>query len=72
MHKFYTIRYWILIVISVLVTIILSGIGMGVPILNILFGFIIGWYAVKRACLLYGNLEERLSKIFITLKILQA
>ena len=65
MLKFYTMRYWILIVISVLVTIILSGIGMGVPILNILFGFIIGWYAVKRACLLYGNLEERLSKIFI-------
>ena len=65
MHKFYTMRYWILIVISVLVTIILSGIGMGVPILNILFGFIIGWYAVRRACLLYGNLEERLSKIFI-------
>jgi len=65
MNKFFTMRYWILIVISVLTTTILSGIGMGVPILNILFGFIIGWYAVKRACLLYENLEERLSKIFI-------
>ena len=65
MNKFFTMRYWILIVISVLATTILSGIGMGVPILNILFGFIIGWYAVKRACLLYENLEERLSKIFI-------
>ena len=65
MHKFYAMRYWVLIVISVLSTIILSGIGMGVPILNILFGFIIGWYAAKRACILYENLEERLSKIFI-------
>jgi hypothetical protein len=58
-------KYWVLIVISVLSTIILSGIGMGVPILNILFGFIIGWYAAKRACILYENLEGRLSKIFI-------
>jgi len=65
MHKFYTMKYWVLIVISVLSTIILSGIGMGVPILNILFGFIIGWYAAKRACILYENLEGRLSKIFI-------
>jgi len=65
MHKFYTMKYWVLIVISVLVITILTGMGMGVPILNILFGFIIGWYAVKRACLLYENLEERLSKIFI-------
>ena len=65
MNKFFTMRYWILIVISVLTTTILSGIGMGVPILNILFGFIIGWYAVKRACLLYENLDKRLSKIFI-------
>ncbi len=65
MNKFFTLKYWILIVISVLATTILTGIGMGVPILNILFGFIIGWYAVKRALLLYDNLEERLSKIFI-------
>ena len=65
MNKFFTMRYWILIVISVPTTTILSGIGMGVPILNILFGFIIGWYAVKRACLLYENLDKRLSKIFI-------
>ena len=65
MNKFFTMRYWILIVISVLTTTILSGVGMGVPILNILFGFIIGWYAVKRACLLYEDLDKRLSKVFI-------
>ena len=50
---------------SVLATVILTGICMGVPILNILFGFIIGWYATKRACLIYENLGQRLSKIFI-------
>jgi hypothetical protein len=58
-------RYWVLIVISVLVTTILTGIGMGVPILNILSGFIIGCYTANRALLLYKNLGQRLSKIFI-------
>jgi hypothetical protein len=65
MHKFYTMKYWGLIVISVLVTTILTGMGMGVPILNILFGFIIGWYTAKRACILYEDLGQRLSKILI-------
>ena len=65
MHKFYTLRYWVLIIISVLITAILTGMGMGVPFLNILFGFIVGWYATKRASALYENLKERLSKIFI-------
>jgi len=65
MHKFYTMKYWILIIFSVFFTIIISGIGMGVPFLNILFGFIAGWYAARRACILYEDLKERLSKIFI-------
>lgn len=65
MQKFYTLKYWILIIVSVLFTIIISGIGMGVPFLNILFGFIVGWYAARRACVLYEDLNERLSKIFI-------
>lgn len=65
MHRFYTIRYWILIIISILIITIFTGIGMGVPLLNIIFGFVAGWYATKRACALYGDLKERLSKIFI-------
>jgi len=58
-------KYWILIVVSVLFTVIISGIGMGVPFLNILFGFVVGWYASRRACILYEDLEKRLSKIFL-------
>lgn len=65
MHKFYTLRYWVLIIISFLIIAVLTGMGMGVPILNILFGFAIGWYATKRAFLLYEDLKERLSKILI-------
>jgi hypothetical protein len=65
MYKFYTLRYWVLIIISVLITAVLTGMGMGVPFFNILFGFVIGWYATKRAFLLYDDLKDRLSKIFI-------
>jgi O-antigen/teichoic acid export membrane protein len=36
---------------------------MGVPILNILSGFIIGWFAVLRAEGLYDNMRQRMSRI---------
>ena len=65
MNKFLTIRYWILILLSVLIFIVLSGIGMGVPILNILFGFVVGWYSTRRVQSLYTDQKMRLSKIFI-------
>ena len=65
MKKFYSLKSWLLIVISVLILIILSGIGMGVPILNILFGFVIGWYCTRRAQTLYQDHKKIFSKIFI-------
>ena len=65
MKKFYSLKHWLLIVISVLIPIILSGIGMGVPILNILFGFVIGWYGTRRVQTLYQDHKKIFSKIFI-------
>ena len=50
--------------ISVIIFIVLSGIGMGVPILNILFGFVVGWYATKRVQEFYGDRKKRLLVIF--------
>lgn len=38
---------------------------MGVPILNILFGFFVGWYSARRAQKLYSEKKKKLSKIFI-------
>jgi len=38
---------------------------MGVPILNILFGFVVGWYSTRRAQALYEDREKRLYKILI-------
>ncbi len=65
MKKFYTIKFWILIIISLLVFVFASGIGMGVPILNILSGFVVGWYSAMRTCILYESMGKRLSKILV-------
>ncbi|MFC2159942.1 hypothetical protein ACFLQS_04420 [Actinomycetota bacterium] len=65
MKKIYSLRHWLLIIISVLILIILSGIGMGVPILNILFGFLVGWYSTRRVQILYSDHKKVLLKIFI-------
>ena len=65
LKKIFTLRYWILIIFSVIIFVILSGIGMGVPIMNILFGFFVGWYSTRRAQTLYNEEKKRFSKIFI-------
>ena len=65
MKKFFTLHYWILILLSILIFTVLSGIGMGVPVLNILFGFVVGWYGTRRAQALYRVRKKRLPKIFI-------
>ncbi len=64
MKKIFTLHYWLLILISVIIFIILSGIGMGVPILNILFGFLVGWYGARRAQILCRDRKKELLVIF--------
>ncbi len=61
LKKIFTLRYWILIIFSVIIFVILSGIGMGVPIMNILFGFLVGWYSSRRAQILYNEQKKRFS-----------
>jgi hypothetical protein len=58
-------RYWVLLIIYAFICIILAGIGMGVPILNILSGFFIGWFSVLRAEKLYGYMRQKMSMIMI-------
>ena len=65
MKKIFTLHYWLLILLSVIIFTVLSGIGMGVPILNILFGFLVGWYSTRRAQALYRERKKGFSKIFI-------
>jgi hypothetical protein len=65
MAKLLTKRYWILLIIYTVICIILAGIGMGVPILNILSGFLIGWFAVLRAEKLYNDLRQKMSRVLL-------
>lgn len=51
------------ILIYIILDTLLVGIGMGVPILNILLGFPVGWYIVKRLSYSQKNLKEKLRTI---------
>jgi hypothetical protein len=63
--KILTLRHWKIIIVYAFICIILAGIGMGVPILNIMSGFFIGWFAVLRAERLYNELRYRMSRILL-------
>ncbi|MCE5215052.1 MAG: hypothetical protein LLF83_10085 [Methanobacterium sp.] len=45
-------------IIYFLLDTLLVGIGMGVPIFNILLGFLVGWYVIKRITLSKRDLKE--------------
>jgi len=38
---------------------------MGVPILCILFGFVVGWYIAKRATLATANIKDAFRRVFV-------
>jgi hypothetical protein len=48
MNRLYTLKPLYALVAFVLIDTICVGLGMGVPILCILFGFPVGWYIVRR------------------------
>jgi hypothetical protein len=52
-------------VIFVIVDTLCVGLGMGVPILCILFGFVVGWYIARRATLATANIKDLFRKIFV-------
>jgi hypothetical protein len=41
------------------------GMGMGVPIFCIAFGFAVGWYAVRRLALARADLQRILGRVFL-------
>ena len=65
MHRIFILRYWIILIIYAVICTIIAGIGMGVPILNILSGFIIGWFAAIRAGRLYKDLRNKMSRTLV-------
>ncbi len=61
---FYRLHIKYLIPIFIVINLICTGMGMGVPIFNILFGFIAGWFAARRALGLFKDAGKVLKKVF--------
>lgn len=61
-HKLSLKRAFLLFVI---LDIVCMGLGMGVPIINILFGFLVGWYLVKRLSLKKHEMKDILHRLLI-------
>lgn len=53
--RFFKLNIFLLIIIFMAADVIFTGMGMGVPFLNIFFGFFTGWYAAVRALNLYSD-----------------
>ena len=51
--------------IFVIVDLVCVGMGMGVPLACILFGFFVGWYIAKRATMATTNVKAILWKVLV-------
>ncbi|HEX9913259.1 MAG TPA: hypothetical protein VGB01_08440 [candidate division Zixibacteria bacterium] len=64
MNKIFKLNLKIAFLIFVFLDLICVGMGMGVPIFCILFGFLVGWYIVRRVILQEENPKDILKKSF--------
>lgn len=62
MKKFFTLRWWIILPIYVLVDVLATGAGMGVPFFCILLGFPVGWFLARRHLLSSNEIGQVLKK----------
>lgn len=63
MNQIFKLNKKLAIVIYLILDTLFVGIGMGIPILCILFGFPVGWYLAKRLTLSKLSLKDILTKI---------
>lgn len=61
-HKLSPKRVFLLFV---LLDVVCMGMGMGVPIFNIVFGFLVGWYLVRRLSLDIHEMKEILQRLLV-------
>jgi len=58
--------------VFVIVDLVCIGIGMGVPLACILFGFLVGWYIAKRATITTTNVKDVLWRVLVQALITSA
>lgn len=64
MEKIFNLDKRILLALFVLSDLFCIGMGMGVPIFCILYGFPVGWYVTRRALISTKDIENILKRIF--------
>ena len=65
MGKVLALNTKIAFAVFVIVDLVCVGLGMGVPIFCILFGFFVGWYIAKRATIATANVEDVLWRVLV-------
>lgn len=60
--SFFTTKWWLPLIIYVVLDIIATGAGMGVPIFCIVLGFPVGWYLTRRYLMMQSELKVALKK----------
>lgn len=61
--SFFTIKWWLALITYIVLDIIATGAGMGVPIFCILLGFPTGWYLARKFFATQAELKETLKKV---------
>jgi hypothetical protein len=65
MNELLAVKAWIAFAVFVLADVVCVGMGMGVPIFCIGFGFLVGWYIAARTTRSASDLSEALGRIFV-------
>jgi len=65
MDRAFRLNTKVAFVIFVIVDLVCVGMGMGVPIFCILFGFFVGWYIARRATIATANVKDVLWKVLV-------
>ena len=72
MDRIYALDTKIAFAIFVIVDLLCVGMGMGVPLACIAFGFFVGWYIAKRATIATANVKDILWKVLVQAVITSA
>jgi hypothetical protein len=65
MDRFFRLNSKVAFAIFVIADLVCVGMGMGVPIFCIGFGFLVGWYIAKRATIGTANVREVLRRVLV-------
>lgn len=65
MQKLISIKIHWVIIFYLFIDILATGFGMGIPIINIIFGFVVGWYIARRVSIMGLSFRWVLRKILI-------